>query len=597
MTRPYGLAVGLVFGVACGESDPEAWPRAGDSGAPVPVTDSGSVGSTNASHWPLEVVGLCEGENGCAEVSLAIDLGADADLSGDAILTLVVHNFVATNMAEAVINGTTTIPLSEARSPLLRAQGGVSAGAFSIPANTLRPGPNTISFRYLRQVPDTSGYRVLEAAIEIGAARYMPNLEDDDPMAWAPFSNDSASVARGRDYFRNVSRDGGPTCATCHTDSGSDLAYFAFSNRSIVARALFHEFSEEESQDIASYLRTLEPGPVGLLHEPPFQPGPNNVLARGAGFMAQVDDPTFGERAFGAEGLGDDIAWEWAERVDTFTLPSPVQAPSWFRWLPRFLDEAWLDRDDAGDGETVRTRLAALNEEPTLENAQTFMSTVVALGRALFAEGSPEDRIDLYRYGAVKLWEWSRLQGYDQPFHGFPNGTPAYPYEVGFAFFESAPEIPNGWEQVMEWWWIQLSLDYGRGRSNGRRPLNYEDVLIAAEGAGLGPNAITFLHLLGTWEESRGPMESRWGESVGPARLLDVPMRHIADPSLRAALLRRFLRQERRWLEGGGMPTEEHLRDIEAAWSVGCEGLGDDVVDELRALAVEPASSALTACP
>ena len=49
----------------------------------------------------------------------------------------------------------------------------------------------------------------------------------------------------------------GPACARCHADSGTDLQYYAFSTYSIVERAMFHEFTRAEAEDMASYIRSL----------------------------------------------------------------------------------------------------------------------------------------------------------------------------------------------------------------------------------------------------------------------------------------------------------------------------------------------------
>src|SRR5690606_2476232 len=106
---------------------------------------------------------------------------------------------------------------------------------------------------------------------------------------------------------------------------------------------------------------------------------------------------------------------------------------------------------------TLRALEERLASEPSLENAQRYMAHAVDLGSTVLAEtGDHVTRIELLRLAAVKLWDWSRKLGFDAPPHGFPDGAPAYPYEVGFAFFEAAQAelaIPNVWLQTIEWWW------------------------------------------------------------------------------------------------------------------------------------------------
>jgi hypothetical protein len=554
-----------------------------ESPAPPPAEEEAT--------FPLEVIGVCPEEGVCAEtrVELALDR-----VPSSAALVLTTHNLVDDDMAQVLVNGT-PVDLSELASPLLRRHGGVASGRIEIDPASLVAGENELVFQYTRQVRSVSGYRVLALAIEADGASTPLVLDDTDPASWRPFDDSSAAIERGRAYFQDESRDGGPTCATCHVDSGADLEYFAFSSHSIVERAKHHLFPEADARDIASFLRASGVERTGRIFEPPFQPGETNHGAAGAGHAAVAGDDAFGRAVFGDAGIADELAWDFAASIDLYRLPAPVQAPPWFRWLPRDLPDVYLDWEVGGDRDTVRAAMTALRDEPTNENAWHLMSTAVAAGREIFAlESDPVGRADLLRLAAVKLFEWSRQQDFDGPMHGFPDRTPPYPYEIGFAIFESPDSFPGGYEEVMEWWWVQLSLDAGRGFSDGRRPLDYRDVLLAAEGAGLGPNAIVFLHLLGSYEESRGELAMRFGESVGPARLLEVPMRH-ADARTKSVLLRRFFRREAEWIAGGGELSADHHAQISRAWEVACADLEDS--EALRALAPIEIASDLATCP
>ena len=601
--RRAAALVALAALCACSSDEPagdhDAGPTPADTGpmsdAPSDL-DAGPARPERASHYPIEVVGTCPDDGSpCNEVLVTLELEAPVAI-GPAELLLTTHNIVQSSSAEVVINAAHVVPLSAPDGPFLRRHGGVSSGVIAIPDGALRAGANELVFRYTRQVPDVSGYRVLHLAVSAGESVVDLDLPLDDPSTWRAYDGSAEAIERGRAFFESVSRDGGPACARCHTDSGSDLAYFAFSNGAIVERSRFHLFPLEEARDIASFLRSSEQPVVGTIFDPPFQPGPSNHGAAGAGYRAVVDDDAFGLAAFGASGIADDVAWDWASGVDPYALPAPVQMPSWFRWLPRVLDDEWLARAAESDGTTLAELERALRDDPSQESARRFMSGAVAIGKELFAEDRAHDRIDLLRFAAVKLWEQSRVLGFGAAHHGFPDGTPPYPYEVGFAFFESADSIEDGYLQTMEWWWAQIVLDPGRGASDGRRPLNWGDVLIAAEGAGLGPNAIAFLHLYGSWEESRGPMEARWGESVGPARLLEIPMRHLPVRE-RAALMRRFMREESTRVAAGVVLERAHLDDVERAWAAGCVDLEAATLAELRMLAPAQTRAVMTACP
>lgn len=539
---------------------------------------------------PLEIVGA----PGVA-VDLVFDL-TQADLTSPALsLQLTLHNVVEADACELELNGSWRLDLGSPEATFLRARGDATSGQVLLPAEALREGQNRATLRYTRQVPNVSGFRVLEARLT-GAAGEVPLMTLGAP-APVPLRTDAASLAAGESYFTTISRDGGPVCATCHTPKGEDLAYFQFSDHSIVERAMFHLFTRDEAIDIASYLASLDVPRLGSVFDPPFQPGPGAIGSAGAGYRAVLnDDEAFAAQFGDALALDAPLPWTWAADVDTHDLPAALLLPTWFRWLPRQIDPTWFTRDD---GELAAAE-AALIADPSLANAQRFEAVAVAMGkRIMVLEHSHERRVDLLRFAAVRLWNWSRLQGFDEPHHGLPDGTPAYPYEIGFAFFEAAKEnqgLPEGDAQVMQWWWLQLALDAGRGLANGRRPLNFDDVQVAADAALMGPSQQAFIHLLGSYEESRGEMAARWGTDDGPVRLLATPLRTLAPPA-RATLLRRFLAQEATWLDAGGTLDDNHHAALRAAWATACPTLDAATRSALRAEAPAAVLPDLVACP
>lgn len=565
----------------------------GANDADMPDADTAAfpgVGTVFATR-PVEVLGPPG-----ATATVAFEL---TNAGSDVTATLQLFNVVDHDMARLWVNGSGSLELSDPGSPFVVRTGGTATGDVVIPATWLVPGTNTLTFEYTRQVPDVSGYRVL-------ALTMMRNLQTvfeldawDDPENWASPDDAADAVELGRRYFTEVSRDGGPVCSRCHADDGADLQYYAFSNHSIVARAMFHEFSREEADQIAAYLRSLDVPIDGRTWIPPFQPGPGNYGAAGAGLVF-VDDDEFRELTFG-DDLSD-APWDWAAAIDTFTLPTSVELPTWFRWLPRELDDEWFERRDAA----LATTEAALAADPSLENAHAFMSAAVQIGKDVMVEsGDHQARIDLLRFAAVKLWDWSRRHGFYGDDHGFPDdeyadqgfrGSPAYPYEVGFAFFEAEPAgLRDAFEQTTQWWWLQIAVDPGRGRSNGSRPLNYRDVLHAAEFE-VGPNQLAFLHLLGSWEESRGPLEDAFGTDVGPVRLLRVPLLHLPAAD-QIALWTRFFARLHAHLDAAGTMSAEFRTELAGTWTATCDDLTPAQRATIRATSPQEAVDLLAACP
>ena len=569
-----------------------------DSGADA---REGSLPSSPAVTLPLEVLGA---PGTAVHVTIAIDAATlqAAQAAGSADLVLTVHNVVEPDSAEVSVNGSPPFDLGVATGPLLRRiDGRVASGAFALDPGVLRAGDNQLVFRYTRQViadlAAVSGFRVLDVAIAIGDQSERPALPSEDPSTWTTEGASNEAIERGRAFFQDESRDGGPACARCHADSGADLSYYAFSTHSIVERAMFHEFPRADAEDIARYIRSLPLVPVGRPYDPPFQPGSGNRGAAGAGYAAALaGDDAFMSSAFAGNALPPSLPWNWAETVDTFVHPAALTMPTWMRWLPRDLPDEWFTMQ-AGLLASAEQALAAT---PSLENAQAFMSAALTIGKDILTEsGDYQGKVEVLRFAAVKLWDWSRRNGFDRPDHGVPDGSPAYPYEVGFAFFEASlagAGIPGAEAQTIEWWWAQLATNPGRGLSTGRRPLNFFDVLSAAENAAIGSAQIAFLHLYGSWEESRGSLVDQWGTGEGPVRLLLVPMRRLS-ASDREAILRRFLIREGEYLASGGSLDAGHHAKLTEAWTRGCAELSPAQRTDLRTLAPAAVLADLAACP
>jgi hypothetical protein len=148
----------------------------------------------------------------------------------------------------------------------------------------------------------------------------------------------------------------------------------------------------------------------------------------------------------------------------------------------------------------------------------------------------------------------------------------------------------------MSWWAAQAAVNPGRGMTSGARPLEWHDVLLVADASLQGPAMLTWLHLIGSWEESQGVLADDFGTARGPVRLLEVPLRHV-DAATAVKLLRRFLAREAAFVAGGGALTAEHHALLREAWGRSCDAFAASDRAALRGIAPPEVAPDLAACP
>ena len=549
---------------------------------PLDWGDSGpgfDVGPLQEQILPIEVLGA----GAEATVELRLD---DLPAEGDIALELRVHNVSVVGGAELEINGAYNIDLAEDGGPFYRANGETADGVVNLDVRQLRQGTNYFIFRWTADSADVVGFRVVGFALKDADDGTIYQIETwDDPSTWvAPDSSDEA-IERGRRYFQNVSPGGGNKCADCHTTSGSDLAYYAYSDEAIIGYAQLLGYDATEASDLTSYIRSLDVGRDGRPWVSPFQPGVDNYGAAGAP-SGPTTDAQQREAWLGTE-VPATIEWDHAAGYDPYLTPSTIWTPTWNRWLPRSFSNDWFGRA----GNALDSAIGAYEEDPNIDTAHDLLTAAVAVANELSIEGLHAEQVDVMKWVAVKLWDWSRQQSFYEDHHGFPDepwgmlddvGSPDYIGEVGFALADAAGAgLEGAQREAVGFWLAQVATNYGRGRSTGLRPVDYSSLLTNAAGI-VGPNEMAWLYVLGSWEESRGALIDLWGSGDGPVRLLPAALPHVP-VDLLPLLWRRFVEREADHAIGGGMFTPEHLSLFQRAWEATCADLDDNTREQLVA--------------
>ncbi len=227
-------------------------------------------------------------------------------------------------------------------------------------------GFNRLQFRFNGTDGVSSGYRVLAFNLhdDRGVAILPPEaFVDDQPGDWSPPYSDSDDLAAGRQYFQQRrSLVDSPVaqvmtnaaCSDCHAHDGRDLEYYAYSNESIVNRAVFHGLTIGQGERIASYIRSSPAHRHGRPWAPPYQPGSGvdtrpaaaERWAAGAGLDDVLDDePTHAagllnaifprgwadSASIAAQLRGEGLS---ARTINLRQIPVAIQLPDWNSWLP-----------------------------------------------------------------------------------------------------------------------------------------------------------------------------------------------------------------------------------------------------------------------
>jgi hypothetical protein len=440
-------------------------------------------------------------------------------------LWLQVHGLRYSDQASVQVNTSAWMPLNNNTVTIAepgRTYGGIGGGfatlamTLALPDGAVVGGDNTIRFRFNHTDGFVSSYRVLALNfLDAEGKKILPanDFVEDAPENWTPPLPDAASIRAGMELWHGASLaastlPNSPTlqahCADCHAEDGRDLKYFNFSNASIIARARFHGLSKLQSEQIASYIRSLPLPSPGRPWNPPYQPGPGldqqpvSNWAAGAGLAWVLDQDTDAlPYLIGSHGGKNSAPSNQAGKVSNLgalagqitpeifrpdgnlnahEIPIALQLPDWNQWLPRVHPkDAWgpaFSQSEFGvlyDGETPEGRNKGGKKLPLralLASSQTTshdLRPVVAgftqwsearrsfLGRYGKAEAaSPELTNKVYSaqlWQLVKTWEMTQefgLEGRGRDMFGATADSRTWCNTIPGDAAPAAAHIPNG---------------------------------------------------------------------------------------------------------------------------------------------------------
>ena len=234
--------------------------------------------------------------------------------------------------------------------------------------------------------------------------------DGSEPMAPHESDSSSLSVARGETAFLDE-------CAQCHASrDGFDLAFFQFSDTTIVRRAVAH-VTEPTALDIVDYIRSLDT-PLSSRHVRPFQPG----------YALLSSDRQFAIELFGMDGIPSDWDAETVVGIDPLAVAAAVRLPEWsieesnLDWMPdQQLPESILD----DRGSLVRGRLAGYYAAPTIENLSSAVTALRGSDRRRDSAGAPcvfdaptqvdhQECFEIRRWTATLVGPTHAAPGYDR---------------------------------------------------------------------------------------------------------------------------------------------------------------------------------------
>ncbi len=259
-------------------------------------------------------------------------------------------------------------------------------------------------------------------------------------------------------------------CASCHASGdGYDLAYFHFTDTTIVRRAVRH-VDTLTAYDIVAHIHALGVQPASpTVHL--FQPG-TELLA---------SDVDFAEALFGADQWPADMTTARLAGIDPRNVSVAVPSPQWADevsnrdWMPdSALPAAVLD----DQGEAARGAIGGYRAAPTLENLTRAVAAIRTAERRTANPGAPcLDLETLARVSFPTCFDVRRWEATLVAQHFLRFGLPAQVdpslhdtwWDVGNVARKSIAakeELPNARANWAAWMYLAWSFDPSRHASS-----------------------------------------------------------------------------------------------------------------------------------
>lgn len=313
---------------------------------------------------PVEIIGPA----GTIE-SITFDIADNTNV--DAIW-MQVHNLSYASKGRMRINSGSWIDLNNDNNDITLAYpeselegigGSRSTIRFEVAVSGIVTGSNTVDFEFQTGNNISSGWSVLDFEVrrsDDSEATNPADFVEVDPDTWTPISSDAGDIAAGENLFNNATlfdpllgKNIRATCGDCHTESGMDLVYFNYSDKRIIERSKFHNLSQSEGEQIASWVRSLQasmPNP-GRVWSPVYQPGPGldsqpvEEWAAGVGVNGVLDDDL--ETLDYIFPAGEDrTVCDTDATINIRNIPLAIQFFDWNEWLPPIHPSDFWDGTD-----------------------------------------------------------------------------------------------------------------------------------------------------------------------------------------------------------------------------------------------------------